>query len=503
MRTRGRVIAFLVEPLSRKHPAPHHVAVAGIILTVSGFMLTLLAVPATSDASGFRILDQGAAATGQSAAFTAQADDPSAIYYNPAGMTQLRGVQLYFGTNLIGGHTLFTAPNGVTARGDLNNSVAWPPPSNFYITANLKDLGIKVLGDLSVGVGVNAPFGTLYRWPNNGPFATALTFQSLELLDIKPTLAYKLNDQFSVGLGMDIYTFFNFWGEGQAETKNLSTKFTTPTQPFPLINPPFEINGRDTALGFNVSFMYTPFRNADGKPLANIGFVYRSQATLHLDGQFLTGGGGFLSPNGGVFADAHTTLVLPPVYTGGIALWPVRDREREWKLELDVDYTGWHSVRNTDVHFSRPPPFDILKVPRNWNDSITIMIGTEHKWLQVTRLPHWEVALRGGFWFSQNAVPDATFSPGVPDADNYSISVGLGLLCKEKGRFFGVIPCGNSGGSRFLPKGIGLDLAYQALLYETRTVTGNTDPLGVPSTVVNGTYQTTFQVGSINLRLNF
>ncbi len=493
MRTRCRVTASLVEHLSRKHPAPTHLAAAGLLIAATGIMLTLLAAPATSDASGFRILDQGAAATGQSAAFTAQADDPSAIYYNPAGMTQLHGVQLYFGTVLIGGHTSYTAPNGVTARGDLNNSVAWPPPTNFYITANLKDLGLKALGDLSVGVGVVSPFGTMYRWPNNGPFNTALTRQTLELFDIKPTLAYKFNDQFSVGLGMDIYTFFNFWGEGQAETKLNSN--VLPGFGFPA---PQEVNGRDTALGFNASFMYTPFRNADGKPLANIGFVYRSQATLHLDGQFLA--------NGRVAGDAHTTLVLPPVYTGGIALWPVRDKEREWKLELDVDYTGWHSLRNTDVHLSGagiPPLLSTIQVPRNWNDSITIMIGTEHKWLQVTRLPHWEVALRGGFWFSQNAVPDATFSPGVPDADNYSISVGLGLLCKEKGHFFGVIPCGSSGGSPLLPKGIGLDLAYQALLYETRTVTGNTTVFSVPNNVINGTYQTTFQVGSINLRVNF
>ena len=485
MRTRGQATASLTEAMRRRREALGHFAVAGI-------MLTLLAVPATSDASGFRILDQGASATGQSAAFTAQADDPSAVYYNPAGMTQLRGVQLYFGLLLIGGHTDFRASNGVTARGDLNNSVAWPPPANFYITANLKDLGVKFLGDLSVGLGVNSPFGTNYRWPNNGPFASAMTRQSLELFDIKPTLAYKFNDQFSVGLGMDIYTFFNFWGEGQAETK-----INNPTLAglgFPAQQ---EFNGRDTALGFNASFMYTPFRNADGKPLANIGFVYRSQATLHLDGQFLAAGR--------VRADAHTTLVLPQVFTGGIALWPVRDKEREWKLELDVDLTGWNSFRNTDIHLSGlPPALSTLQVPRNWNNAFTVMIGTEHKWLQPASLPHWEVALRGGFWYSQNAVPDATFSPGVPDSDSYSMSVGLGLLCNANGRIFGAIPCGSSGKSPFLPKGIGLDLAYQALLYETRTVTGSTGiPPIVPAGTVDGRYQTTFQVGSINLRVNF
>ena len=49
-----------------------------------------LAVQTAAHAAGFRIYDQGAAAAGQSDAFTAQADDASAVYYNPAGMTQIR-----------------------------------------------------------------------------------------------------------------------------------------------------------------------------------------------------------------------------------------------------------------------------------------------------------------------------------------------------------------------------------------------------------------------------
>jgi long-chain fatty acid transport protein len=457
-----------------------------LLLMVTFLLLTSLARPSTIHATGFKIVDQSASGTGQASAFTAQADDASAVFYNPAGMTQLRGVQLSLGTLLIGGSTSYTSPTGATATGDFGNSVAYPPPTNFYITANLKDLGITALGDLSAGVAVVAPFGINYSWPNNGPFNTALTSQSLELFDIKPTLAYKLNDQFSVGLGMDIYTFFNFWGEGQGETKLNSSG----APGLPPAGTPLEINGRDTALGFNASFMYTPFRNADGKPLANVGFVYRSQATLHLDGQFLV--------NGGVAADAHTTLVLPQVFTGGVALWPVRDKEREWKLELDVDYTGWNSIRNTDVHLSNGTT---IPIPRNWNNAITIMIGTEYKWLQLERLPHWEVALRGGYWFSQTPSPDSTFSPGVPDADNNAISVGLGLLCKDKGHFFGLIPC--SGGSGiFGLKGIGLDLAYQAILYEPRTVTGSMPPLTLPGTV-DGRYQTTYHVGAINLRVNF
>ena len=127
---------------------------------------------------------------GQASAFTAQADDASAGYYNPAGMTQLRGVQFSAGTTLIGGDFLFQNAAGIQANGDVRGSVALPPPSNLYLTANLKDLGIGSSDSTTVGLAVFNPFGTLTRWPDSGPFATATTKPALELIDIRPSIAF-------------------------------------------------------------------------------------------------------------------------------------------------------------------------------------------------------------------------------------------------------------------------------------------------------------------------
>jgi long-chain fatty acid transport protein len=431
--------------------------------------------------------DQSASATAQGGAFAAQADDPSAIFFNPAGLTQLRGIQTSFGVMLIGGHTTYTSPTGATTRGNFDGSIAVPPPINVYFSANLKDLGFSALGDLSAGLGIVSPFGILYRYPGDGPFSTAVTKQALPLIDIKPTLAYKLSDQVSVGVGADIYTFASFWGSGQSVTKFNSSGG-------PGLRPPgtrMEVNGGDTAAGFNVSLLYTPFRNEDGKPLANVALIYRSQATLHLDGNFLA--------NGGLVTDASTTLVLPQVFAGGISIWPIRDHTHEWKLELDVDMTGWKSVRNTDVHLSNGTT---IPFAQNWRNSYTTMIGTEHRWLRPEKLPAWEVALRAGYWHSQTPIPDSSFLPTVPDADQHAISVGLGFLCKDDGRFLGLVECANTEGKAMRPKAIGLDLAYQAIFYETRTISGNLNPVAIPG-VVNGTYQTSFHVGMINFRVNF
>ena len=254
------------------------------ILTSSGlFLLALLLVSSgRAYGDGFRVPYQGAAAAGQGDAFAAQADDASALYYNPAGLPQLDGIQLYVGTNFIGGHTEFTSVNGERASSDLGGSVAWPPPSHLYVTANLEDLGFRALGPLSVGIGVNAPFGLIVRWPEEGPFSSVVTEATLPLLDIKPTVAYQLFDMLSVGLGADIYTFASFLGEGQFERKfNLAGVQKN------------EINGTDTAVGFNVSALLTPIRNADGKPRMNFGVVYRTGADLDLKGELLQDGNKF------------------------------------------------------------------------------------------------------------------------------------------------------------------------------------------------------------------
>src|SRR2546427_12269070 len=52
-------------------------------------------------AGGVSFTEQGAAASGKANAFTGEANDPSAIFYNPAGITQLPGTQLMIGTSIV------------------------------------------------------------------------------------------------------------------------------------------------------------------------------------------------------------------------------------------------------------------------------------------------------------------------------------------------------------------------------------------------------------------
>ncbi len=454
---------------------------AGVIV---GGAFLLIWFSSTALAQVPRIQGQGTSASGQGNAFAAQADDPSALHYNPAGMTQLHGVQMMAGGLLTGGTTSFTSTSGAHATGTRDGSLAWPAPAHLFITANLGDLGVAVLNGLTVGIGLTSPFGSVSRYPDNGPQRFKATFSALPLIDIKPTMAYQVTPDLSLGLGMDIYTFSDMLGEGHFEKQFISTGAVSV---FGSAGQGAELYGKGTAVGYNVSLLYTALRNGDGKPIANIGLVYRNQVALPLNGGILA--------SGVKTSDASTTFVLPQIITGAIAIWPTRTAEREWKLELDVDYVGWKSVRNLDIALANGT---VIPQPQNWRSSYTVMIGTEYRWLKMESLPEWEMAVRAGYTNSSTQVPDVTFDPAVPSADVHIPSVGFGLVCKEGGTMFG-IRCGDFGFGRIKPKAVGFDLSYQASLYEQRTVSCGC----ALATAVNGLYRTTYHTGGISLRVNF
>lgn len=435
--------------------------------------LTCWACPMAADAQALRFQPQGAAAVGQGNAFSAQADDASAIHYNPAGLTQVGGVQVVFGTALMGGSIKANTAAGAHVRGDFGGSVVFPPPSHTYISVNLGALGLERLSRVTVGLGLTSPFGLNTRYPVDGPFNTAVTSATLPLMAIKPTVAYRMTDNVSFGVSADIYTFASVLGEGHAEQIQVGGGGAS-----------VELNGKGTGAGVTASLLYTPLRNSDGKPIASLGLVYRTQAVLPLNGSLLL--------NGSKTADASTNLVLPQIYTGAVALWPVRDSEREWKLEFDVEYVGWKSNRNLDVQLSTG---QTVPQPQRWKNVPVVTVGTEYKWLHPEWLPHWEVAARGGYTRTENPVPGETFNPGTISLSAHTISLGAGFLCQPGGRFLDLIPCGR--GSALWPKAIGFDVAYQEWIYEPHTVSGNLNP------TVNGTYYAYVHLGTFSFKFLF
>lgn len=434
-------------------------------------------------ADGFRNPFQSASATAQGAAFGAQADDPSAIHYNPAGMTQLPGVQHSFGVALVSPHTTFRNSAGDKVENSVSGgTVGWPPPGHVYFTWNWQDYDIGFFRRFAFGVGVESLFGFANEYPSSGPFAGVITKAQLPVLDIKPTMAFKVHDMLSIGFGVDIFTFASFIGEGHAERQSIAVGNIPGTAP----GDQLELTGSGTTAGINASLLLTPFRNDDGLPLLNVGFVWRSQAVLPLDGQLLS--------NGQVVADASSSIKFPEIYEWSVAGWLLRNREHAWKIEVDVHLVRWQTIRNFDTKLSNGVT---ISQPQHWDNAVSVLVGTEFSWLQLPTLPDWELALRTGYIHSPSPIPDENFDPSVPDADNQTFSVGAGFACQGKAKFLGFLDCYQEGSGFLIRKGLAIDLAYQYVRWDTRKVTGS------PIPVVNGTYKTRTHAGMITLQVNF
>ena len=122
--------------------------------------LPLLAVPAAVQASGFAIESQGSRAMGFAGAYVAQAADPSAIFYNAAGIGFLKGKHLYIAGAFVGRSTDFTGAGPYPLAGTLESSSLGLAvlPSIYYS----QQVGDKLV----VGLGVSRPFGTSSEWQN-------------------------------------------------------------------------------------------------------------------------------------------------------------------------------------------------------------------------------------------------------------------------------------------------------------------------------------------------
>lgn len=127
----------------------------------------------------------------------------------------------------------------------------------------------------------------------------------------------------------------------------------------------------------------------------------------------------------------------------------------------------------------------------------TVNVGTEYKWLGLMDNHAWDVAFRTGYSRSHSSVTDLNFDPAFADNDVHVATVGMGVLCRTGGKFLELIACADTENSFLAKSSIGLDIFYQAFVFDTRTVTDNPNP------TVNGTYHTTNHAGGATFRVNF
>jgi long-chain fatty acid transport protein len=356
-------------------------------------------------ALGFDNPDQDARATAQGEAFVAQADDASAIYYNPAGLTQLTGTEFTSGMEV-------TFPDSRLKGGGSGaemNTMSYIP--QMFLAS---DLGLKQ-SPWRFGLGFTIPFGNASDYSKNGPFRYLVTSASLVVYDIQPTVAFQVNDHLSLGASLHAYI---------GDTR-LSQK--VPFTPLPDGN--LHFGGTGEAFGASAGLLWKI------TPQHSIGLLYRSPFDINL-----TGDATLKTPVGDQTAHSSADIPFPQFVKGGYAFRPIP----QLKLEADVEWINWETLNSLKLH-APGAAFNGTTIPFSWKDSWYYEFGAQY---DITE--HW--AVRGGYIYSINTVPNNTFSPSVPDSNRHVFSVGGGYSTKR----------------------ISLDLVYQYSLSEDRTVNNGT-----------------------------
>lgn len=364
--------------------------------------LPLLALPALAQASGFALESQGARAMGFSGAYVAQATDPSAIFYNAAGIGFVKGKQLYVTGTFAGLSTDFTGSGPYPPVGRLETSSRGLGvlPSFFYSQ--------PVSDNVVFGLGVSRPFGNRSEWQNPDEFTGRYICLDCKLdsWSINPTIAFRLADRFAIGGGVDI----------RLSSFNLSRRLIADPNPFPEPTDVAELtldSGTDTAVGFNLGLLAMPSENV------SFGLAYRHEVTIDHGAQ-----ANFVQIlTGNTVLDQAVAIALPAsqpatvsfTYPGSIAAG-LAVRRGYWTVEVDFQWMLWSSFDAVTINYQNAPGFDSVLV-QDWQDTWRGAIGVEY----LIR-DDWEV--RAGYGYDHSPAPTETISPFIQDADRHTFAGG-------------------------------------------------------------------------------
>jgi long-chain fatty acid transport protein len=332
-------------------------------------MVCALATPMSLFAIGIRLPDQDAFATARGNAFAATANDPAAVYYNPAGITQLDEFNLSLGTYGVelASHYTSTGPGPGFA---VDSHEEWAALPQVFATMSLTNC------HLAFGLGFYSPYGSSMDWSKNAPWVGFVAPKSGEIdyLRVNPVVAYQPCSTLSIAAGVMI-------DYSDAELKRIAST----------------LRGDDTDAGFNVGALWHPSEQH------SFGLTYRSATDMNYTGH--------LSSLHGTLP-ASFNYNFPQTAVAGYSYRPTPD----WNLEADVDWTDWKGLQTVTI---QTPHGQAGAIPFNWTTSTMLEFG-------ATRYfgSGWRAS--AGYMYSMNSVPASSFNALVPDSDRHLFSIGLG-----------------------------------------------------------------------------
>ena len=369
-------------------------------------------------AAGFALIEQSVSDMGTAyAGAAATADSVGTLYFNPAGMTRLDGTRAGAAVHLIdpdaefkNGGTTFAAGGAPIPGGDGGDASDPAAVPHFYLTHQLDDR-------TWAGLAVNAPFGLTTEYNSDWVGRYHAIKSEVKTININPSLGYKVNDRFSVALGVSAMYL-------EAEFSNAIDFGTLNLLPPALgglggaLGPvgPGQADGKSTiegdswGWGYNIGVLFEPTHDT------RIGLHYRSKVDHDIEGDVE-----FRLPSpllAGTFSntDVEADVQLP----ASASVSAFHQINSKWAVMADYTWTEWSAIPALRFEFDNSLPDNVTTF--DWENTYRLSVGTRFH----PSGSNW--TYRAGVAYDESPVQHAaTRTPRLPDTDRIWLTVGAGF----------------------------------------------------------------------------
>lgn len=369
--------------------------------------LIALAFAGSASAAGFKLQNQSGSGNGNAfAGAAAAAEDASTVYFNPAGMSYLpRGQNISLSGTLIKRSIEYTDQGSSVAAGPLSGFFPLPQggggdgggiaflPHGYWVWG--------ISEKLSVGLGMGPTFGSRTEYDFDFIGRNAGYFFEMKQFNINPSVAWKVNEQFSLGFGLN-------FAHNESHFK----------QGVPLVDPTgalsggavryaannyLDVKGDAWAVGYNLGATWQIL------PSTRFGFAYRSALKFDLDGEQK-----YASPNARLVNQDITAVLKTPAITSFALSHKATDR---LELLTDATWTQWSVINTIDLKSSATGA-DLNQLSYRFKDSWRFGLGANY---QMTN----DLKLRFGVAYDNTPVrSNADRTMTLPDSDRTWLSLG-------------------------------------------------------------------------------
>lgn len=405
--------------------------------------LSLVWLPGLAHAGSVQLFEHSAVSVASSGSNQAEAKDASAMFWNPAALTQLPDSNVSGALHFIeptgkladiSSRTSTAFGGAPIAGGDGGSPGIFTPAASFYYTKTLTP-------DTTIGFGMTAPFGNALTYEDGWAGRYFALESELLTVDLGLSVGYKATPSLSLGFGVDLQYAKATLGNaidlsatclGVASAlmdaglagQCTAAGFGTPGNA--AADGRVAVKQDSWAPGWNAGLLWHPSKDL------RVGLAYRSKVDHELDGT-----ASFVKPanlpatinglaaltNGGT----KTDLPLP----ASAALSVFYQANEVWSVMGSATWTKWSVVKELRTRFDNGAADSVI--PLQWENTWRVGAGVAYKATPA-------LTLRTGVAYDQSP----TTSPSlqtllIPDADRWVLGLGGSYaLSKASSIDFGV-----------------------------------------------------------------